>query len=334
MTSDLRAERASGSEGDAALHRLTRAYELVSDPVRRAGYNLSIAHTGEPLTKRSPPRRKSLLQRIFRRNGAALDWSVDPHEVLGLDHRAPQAVVPVAYQIMRDAYLRLPANSRRRKILLDLLDKSYAVLASPEKRAQLPGTDPAEELEAPVPVPAPAVLPADDLPAPSQPDVVEAKAAPAATVRPAAEAPAPPVARPRVADRPPVASTQLEVSDEARRGPVANGALAVARGVRWVVVALAAAAVVAAGAVATGVHWAVLALAALAVIVARYVHSGWLAVREWLGGQTGERPATKTRRSDEAGEGPATADELFLGRLASKVGDSERARSDDEPNPR
>ena len=335
MTSDLRAERASSSEGDAALHRLTRAYELVSDPVRRAGYNLAIAHTGEPLTKRSLPRRKSFLQRVFRRNGAALDWSVDPHEVLGLDPRAPQASVPIAYQIMHDAYLRLPPGSRRRRILLDLLDKSYAVLADPEMRAHLPGAGSAERRESSPTAPAPTDFPADDLPAPSRPDVAQAKASPPATVRPAAEPPRPPVvAPPPAADPLRAARSGREGGGEARRGVVTKRAIAVARGVRWVAVTIAAAAVVAAGAVATGVHWAALAVAALAVIVARYIRSGWLAMREWLGGQAGERPATKARRSGDADEAPATADEVFLGRLASKVGDSERGRSSDKPKPR
>ena len=323
---------------DFALHRLTRAYESVSDPVRRAGYNLSIAYTDEPLMKRALPRRRFFLLRVFRRNRHALDWSVDPHEVLGLHPRALQASVSIAYRLMQDNYLRLPPESHRRELLLKLLDESYAVLGDPRKRAQLAGVVPAEEQD--LPAPERNDPPVSDLPVPSQPDVAKAKVALPSTAPAPVEPPRPktPLSVPA---GPVAARAGREDRDHTHQAAVATGAASaaagtVARGVRWVIVAVAATSVVVAGGVATAVHLAALAVAALTVAAARFaarsVRSGWLAAGGWLRRFREERRKTRARRSGEAGPQPATTDEVFLGRLASTVGKSktEPRRSSDK----
>ena len=179
MVRDLQEKRGMEREAGAALHRLTRAYESVSDPVRRAGYNLSINSTVEPLTKRPLPRRRSSLMRLFRRNHHALKWSVGPHEVLGLHPRAPQAVVPIAYRLVRDSYMRLPPGSRRQETLLNLLDESYEILSDPQRRAQLAEVGQAEEQE--FPGPTPDDPPVSDRREPSPPHTAEVKVAPPLT---------------------------------------------------------------------------------------------------------------------------------------------------------
>ena len=339
MARDLQEKRATKPETDAALHRLTHAYDSVSDPVRRAGYNLSIGNTDEPLTRRALPHRRFFLLRVFRKDHHTLDWSVDPHEVLGLHPRAPQASVSIAYHLMRDTYLRLAPGSRRRETLLNLLDKSYAVLRDPQKRAQLAGVGPAEEHEPPAP--ARDDPPVSDLPEPSQPDVAKAKvalpiAAPAPEESPRPETPL------SVPDGPAATRAGRGYRSGAHLAAMfvitsaAAAAGTVARGVRWVVVAVAAVSVVVAGCVATAVHWAALAVAALIMAAARfvapYVRSASLATRNWHSPSGEERQKTRARRSGDANGQAANPDEVFLGRLASTVGKTgtEDRRSSDE----
>ena len=138
---DLQKKRATELGAAAAIHRLTHAYESVSDPVRRSGYDLSIGYTDMPLMNRALPRRRSSLLRIFRR-GTGFGWSVEPHEALGLHPSAPEAAYSLAYGTMRETYLRLQPGSRRREVLLNLLDESYAFLEDPGKRAPLTGVGP------------------------------------------------------------------------------------------------------------------------------------------------------------------------------------------------
>lgn len=340
ITSSLQEKRSTEPEADAELHRLTRAYESVSDPVHRAGYNLSIAHTDEPLLRRSFPRRRFFPLRLFGRNRHALKWSVDPHEVLGLHPSAPQATVPIAHRLMRDVYLRLPPESRRREKLLNLLEESYAVLGDPQKRAQLAGVVPAEDHELPaLELDDP---PVNDLPELSQPDAAKAKVALPSTTPPApTESPRPPKTPPTVPAEPVVAAgAGRESDDDAHRsaavaGAASAAAVTVARGVRNVVAAVAATSVVVAGGLATGAQWAALTVAALAVAAARFVarsvRSGWLATREWLR-RLRDRRRISVPGSGESSSPPATPDEVFLGRLASTVGKSktEPRRSSDK----
>ena len=150
MAIDLQKKRATELGAAAAIHRLTHAYESVPDPVRRGGYDLSIGHTDAPLMTCALPRRRSSLLGIFRRRHG-FGWSVDPHEALGLHPSAPDAAYSLAYDTMRETYLRLPPGSRRREVLLSLLDEAYAFLEEPDRRAQLAGVGPGEEREPPGP---------------------------------------------------------------------------------------------------------------------------------------------------------------------------------------
>ncbi len=352
IAGDLQKKRATEPEVDAELHLLTRVYESISDPDRRAEYNLSINGAREPLSKRPLPRRRFILLRLFRRNRYSVNWYVDPHEVLGLHPSAPQSVVPTAYRLMRDVYLRLPPGSRRRETLMDLLDESYAVLGDPQRRAQLHGVRLTEELEFTAPArDDPSV---SDLLESTQSDVAEAKVEPPVADPATEETPRPPETQLRVPDEtvaiaedapardePPVtdlresaqpetpeAEVEPPIKDPAPLepprtqprvpdGPVAAGAGredgGAERRAAPAIVALAAAAT---GTVARGVRWVAMAVVALIVEVARFVartvRSGWLAITEWVRRSWDERQS-EARRTRKA------QDEEFLGRLSSTV---------------
>ncbi len=347
IAGDLQKNRATEPEADARLHLLTRVYQSISDPDRRAEYNMSIDRVGEPLTKRPLPRRRFFLLRLFRRNRYSVNWYVDPHEVLGLHPSAPQRVVPEAHRIMREVYLRLPPGSRRQETLLDLLDASYAVLGDPRRRSQLAGVGQTEEQE--LPPPARDDPPLSDLQESSQFDVAEATIEPPLTDPAAEESPGRPQTQLRTPDGSAAAGSAPEVApardDRSVRdlrestqpetpeaevapkitddpapekppmtlradpdGPLAAGAGRDDGGAERKSAAP--------GAVVRGVRWVALAVAALVVLVARFVgrsvRSGWLAASEWL------RQSWEGRRS-ESKEKKAAQDEEFLDRLSSTV---------------
>ena len=369
MAGDLQKKRATEPEADAALHLLMRVYESIADPARRAEYDLTLNGANEPLTKRALPRRRFFLLRLFRRNRYALKWYVDPHEVLGLHPSAPQGVVPVAYRVMRETYLRLPPGSRRQEMLLNLLDDSYSVLGDPQRRAQLDGVEQTVEQE--LPVPSQDDLPVGDLRESSQSDVAEATVEPPVTDPATEESPTPPETQLRVPDGtvaaeagpedaparddgPPVsdlrepsqpdmaeAKVALPITDPTPREPsrteprVPDGPVAAGEGLedggaaRRAATAIVAFAAVAAIAVARGVRWTAIAVAALIVVAARFVgrsvRSGWLATVERLR-RSWDNWRNKVSVKREA------QDEEFLGRLASQVEESETdsRRSSDE----
>src|SRR3990172_11224731 len=107
LVGDLQKRREQGEYVDDAVHELTRAYQCVSDPDRRSAYDAAIGHNFEPLTKRPLPRlRRSLRSRLLWR--AILVGPLDHYEVLGISFAAPSEILPAAYRIMRDHYLRVP----------------------------------------------------------------------------------------------------------------------------------------------------------------------------------------------------------------------------------
>jgi hypothetical protein len=135
-------------EKDAALHRLSLAYQQVSNPARRPAYNASIAYSKEPLTLRPLAVKRGFLGR--KRVSLAAS-GLDPYEVMGLDPTATIELLPEAYRIMRDQYLRAGGASGRREALLALLDEAFAVLSDEEKRESYNTAAPPAAV-APVPI--------------------------------------------------------------------------------------------------------------------------------------------------------------------------------------
>jgi hypothetical protein len=132
---ELQRLRGSGYSIDAALHGLTRAYEMISEARARAAYNEAISYKGQPLIKRPLHyKRLPFTRRVLLRQQQVLD--VDYYEALALAPSAPEAMIAEASRIMRNQYLRLSPESKRRRELLLLLDEAIATLLNPEKRAK------------------------------------------------------------------------------------------------------------------------------------------------------------------------------------------------------
>ena len=144
LTGELLKRRDAGKYVDDKLHELTRAYECVSDPIRRAAYDATLGHTREPLAKRGLPH-------VHR---SVISATVDHYEVLGITLAAPSELLPSAYRIMRNQYLRVPLENKRKVQLLDALDDAFATLGAPERRQQYDErsrSNPVEQVVAPPP---------------------------------------------------------------------------------------------------------------------------------------------------------------------------------------
>jgi hypothetical protein len=140
---EIQTARESGLPLDSALHVVTRAYEKVSKPEVRAGYNLAIGHATESLATRPLPR-----TRLPFANGRRSH--IDHYEVLGLHETAPVELVAEAYQIMRSLYLRLPVPRKRRDHLLRLLEQAHSVIGNERSRARYDERRGAERQPAPL----------------------------------------------------------------------------------------------------------------------------------------------------------------------------------------
>jgi len=127
---EIQSAREEGSPLGKALHVVTRAYENVSRPEVRAGYNLSIGHATEPLTTRPLPRRR------WPFTGHTQQEDTAYYEVMGLHETAPVELVSEAHHIMRSLYLRLPMNDKRRAYLLKLLEQAHSTIVHERSRAR------------------------------------------------------------------------------------------------------------------------------------------------------------------------------------------------------
>ena len=130
LTKELQDRRKFDRRADLALHRATVAYQVLSDPERRHRYNQEIGFDDPPLVTRPLPRRRSALGRLLPGSKSRLRWSVEPLEVMCLDEQAPSILFQDAYLVMRERYLRLQPGSKRRRLLLRMLDESYELLSS------------------------------------------------------------------------------------------------------------------------------------------------------------------------------------------------------------
>jgi len=133
LVGQLQERRQRGEYVDDALHELTRAYECISDPDRRSAYDAAAGHALEPLSTRPLPRlRRPLRSRLLKRD--VLVGNLDHYEVLGLSRSAPAEALPRAYQAMLSQYLRIPAENKKRLLLLKALDDAYETLSVPDRR--------------------------------------------------------------------------------------------------------------------------------------------------------------------------------------------------------
>ncbi len=136
LTGLLQASRESDRAAEVALYNLTRAYQMLADHRAREAYDHSLALGPQPLPRIPLRRRSSWLPFARRAPEAEADMSIDYYELMRLDHRAHPAVVPEAYSVMRNHYLRLIEQGQARAELVYLLEDANEVLSDPLQRAE------------------------------------------------------------------------------------------------------------------------------------------------------------------------------------------------------
>jgi DnaJ-class molecular chaperone len=135
LAAQAHAARVDDASAGHALIELTHAYRVLADPSRRRAYDISIGLGTQALTPSLPPKRRSVLGRLFgSKRGAIAD--VDYFELLRVDPSATTSIVNEAYPIIRGYYLRLVRLGEEPAELLDLLEEAYAVTSDPERRMQ------------------------------------------------------------------------------------------------------------------------------------------------------------------------------------------------------
>lgn len=120
-----------------------------------------------------PKVRRSIRSRLLHSD--VLTSPLDHYEVLAISPQAPQEILPSAYQIMLNQYLRVPPGSKKRLELLKALEDAYTTLRDPEKREKYDElTRPKIIVElgppAPVEVEPPPAVPAEPVPQPEIPE--------------------------------------------------------------------------------------------------------------------------------------------------------------------
>lgn len=215
----------AGETVDARLHAVTRAYEMIAEPLHRAHYDRTIGHRLEPvLTRPIRAPRRSLFSRLRGRRVPAPN--VDYYEILGLGPEAPTSQAREAYHVMRDVYLRAP-NPRKRMLLIRLLNDALAIVGDPEQRAhydekrkgraervRITNNDGITSVAEPPP---PLTEPAPTL------QVLIAQASPSATMSTNEAEPHPPPQSPPFARALPTRTSGVAVEPEPKPAPVAAG---------------------------------------------------------------------------------------------------------------
>jgi len=139
-----------GSVG-ARVRQLSRAYEVLSDPKRRAAYDKSI-RIGAPqgisqLTAAGPADQRG-------DGDASVDpdrWpAVDYYQLLRVDPAAELPVIEEAYEVMRSQYQDLVEAGQAAPELLKLLDQAFETTRSPAQRRRYDAKRP-KPPEAPAP---------------------------------------------------------------------------------------------------------------------------------------------------------------------------------------
>lgn len=121
------------AEGD--LHRLTRAYQTLTNPALRADYDRSIGVAEQNLAPEVPHARSRGFLRRGKR-GPVSDARADYYEILRIVPTAGGAIIEDAYATLRTFYVRLVQSGYSPIELLDYLEEAYVVTSDPELRAR------------------------------------------------------------------------------------------------------------------------------------------------------------------------------------------------------
>lgn len=324
------------SDADIQLHALSRAFEAVSDPERKAAYDAALGIEPKPLIRQPLPRKRFFLARLFR--PGAQGWNMDPHEVLGLQPDALQCSIPEAYRLARNAYLRLPPG-RRRDTLLGMVEDAYAVIGDPERRIRLLQSNgnaneplipqpakverPAKQptAKAPVQEKRPAPVSRDHHSPPPAPDLRPEVASHQAPPEPLAPREAPRQTEPAKPARPISREATVNVNPTQAPRPAANtrpSAAAPEQPAPGLAQRLAPAwklAGVIARAIAAALWWLLLTLGRM---TARVLSKAREVLKQWWAARVEARHRV---------ERESATDDMFLGRLASTVNDTQSKQS-------
>lgn len=322
LTRNLQDKRKTDPEADGSLFELTSAYEQLSDPDRRAHYDDAIGLSTQSLIRRPLPRVR-FPRSLWHGRRKRLP-SVDPYEVLGLLPGAPQSCLDEAREIMRTAYLRLPPESERRRILLELLNESYNLLRDPARRSQLPAVAIIRPAES-------ATVEPEDASASTASTDVAPKPAPARRPQRGRDI-AKKGDRTAASIGPDDAAIDVVIHERAPQPPVnekpsetAAGALKEKEGTSLrtrsgrAVRGAAAAAGFVAGWVIKGLAWVLVALLRGIILILGVIVALLQRIFDRDGSSTSPAAASSPHSSEQAGSPPASADDLFLNRLASRV---------------
>jgi len=166
-----RAQVSSGSEisKDIRMRELSRAYDVLSDPVKRADYDKSM--------RLGPPEELPSLPSVApagtngdpagESNGQA---SLDYYELLRIDPAAEPPVIEEAYAVMRQQYETSIEEGKAPRRLLDLLKEAFETTHNAASRIRYDAERPQPLETALVAAPAAAPAPAAPLERPAQTD--------------------------------------------------------------------------------------------------------------------------------------------------------------------
>lgn len=126
LADQLQQARKADSAAAVALHRLTKAYGTLTDPLARLRYDESIGIARQSAVPEVFSRPRSLLGRIMKRKQPRKPR--DYYQVLRVHPSAGPAVIEVAIPVMRDYYVHLVRTGAAPAQLLDAVTEAREAL--------------------------------------------------------------------------------------------------------------------------------------------------------------------------------------------------------------
>jgi curved DNA-binding protein CbpA len=154
LAGEAQSRRGSDPLAEADLHRLTNAYQTLTDSELRAEYDRSLGLPEYPQAFVVP---RAARKGLFLRKRENAHPRVDHYDVLCILPSADKSVVEEAYTVLRSHYSRLVRTGYTGPELLDYLEEAYAVASNQERRSAYDGqrgTRPSASIDADAPNPA------------------------------------------------------------------------------------------------------------------------------------------------------------------------------------
>ena len=132
LAGQAQTRRASDPAAESELHLLTRAYQMLADPVKRAAYDAGIGIKDQALAPKLPHRRRGWQGRSGQHQ--RIDAGVDYYDILRVVPEAEPSIIAEAYSNLRNYYIRLVNSGYAKADLLDYLEEAYGVTSDVESR--------------------------------------------------------------------------------------------------------------------------------------------------------------------------------------------------------